>query len=949
MRKNIFVAVLFCLSFLHPIYAQDTGVKKLTNGVTVTLNNQATAAAQSITLHVVSDKIIRVTSAPAGAAAPYKSLMVPELPTTNVAWEMVQGNGKVTVKTASLQAHLDLLNGQVSFTDGAGKPIVSELKRDASSFIADSYSGDTFYKIKQGFEVGDTEGFYGLGQHQNGVMNYRGHQVDLSQYNTDVAIPFVVSSNNYGILWDNYSITKVGDIRKLKPLAGLKLYSKSGDAGWLTASYADRKTGKEIKSRAESDIDYSFLKDMKNFPDSFKLADGKVRWEGAIESPYSGLHTFLFKYAGYIKVWIDGKLQSDRWRQPWNAGAIELQVTLQEKRKYPVVIEWIPDGGESYLSLKWQSPVPEKEENHFSFASEAGDHIDYYLVSGKNLDEVIAGYRLLTGRASIVPKWAMGFWQSRERYKTQDEILSTVKTFREKKIPLDNIVLDWSYWKEDQWGSQEFDEQRFPSPEKMISDLHSQYNTRLMISVWPKFYKGIDTYNDFAKKGWLYTRNVEDGRRDWIGKGYHSTFYDPFNPEARVGFWNLLNDKLYKKGIDAWWLDATEPDIHSNLDIETRKTIYSPSLGSGTRYFNAFPLMNAKGIYEGQRKTNPEDRVFILTRSAYGGLQRYAAVTWSGDISSRWHDMRDQISAGINFSMSGLPYWTMDIGGFSVERRFENARGEDLDEWREMNARWYQFGAFTPIFRVHGQFPYREIYNIAPEGHPAYNSMLYYNKLRYRLMPYIYSLAGQAYHQHYTIMRGLVMDFAQDEAVKNIDNQFMFGPSLLVNPVSEYKAKSREVYLPGGTGWYDLYSGAYLRGGQKITASAPYERMPLFVKEGSILPFGPELQYTDEKPADPVRLYIYTGKDASFTLYEDEGTNYNYENKAFSNIPISYNEKNKTLTMGQREGSFKGMLQNRTFEIFVVGPRSKRPLSFDSPAKQKLSYSGQAISVKVNN
>ena len=948
MHRNIFVAILFCLSSSVFVSGQNVDVNKLRDGIAITLNGKTAVVGQTITLKVISDNIIRITSAPLGAPVASKSLMVPDvLPKESATWDLIQSPSHITLKTRFMQAVVELQSGKVSFADAAGKPIVAELERDASTFVADSHSGDKFYKIRQGFEVGDTEGFYGLGQHQNGVMNYRGHQVDLLQYNTDVAIPFVVSTNNYGILWDNYSITKVGDIRRFRPLTGLKLYSKSGEVGWLTATYSDLKNSREAIVRAESDIDYSYLQDLKNFPDSFKLINGKVRWEGAIESPYSGVHSFLFKYAGYIKIWIDGKLQADRWRQPWNAGAIELQISLQEKRKYPMVIEWIPDGGESYLSLKWQSPISEKEKNHFSFSSEAGDHIDYYVVAGKDLDEVIAGYRLLTGRASIVPKWAMGFWQSRERYKTQEEILNTVKTFRDKKIPLDNIVLDWSYWKEDQWGSQEFDERRFPSAEKMISDLHDKYNARLMISVWPKFYRGTDAYNDFAKKGWLYTRNVEDGRRDWIGKGYKSTFYDPFNPEARVGFWNLLNDKLYKKGIDAWWLDATEPDIHSNLSVETRKTIFTPSLGSGARYFNAFPLLNAKGIYEGQRKENPEDRVFILTRSAYGGTQRYATVTWSGDISSRWHDMRDQISAGVNFSMSGLPYWTMDIGGFSVERRFENAKGEDLNEWREMNARWYQFGAFTPIFRVHGQFPFREIYNIAPEGHPAYNSMLYYNRLRYRLMPYIYSLAGHAYHQHYTMMRGLVMDFSQDDAVKNIDNQYMFGPSLLINPVSEYKAKSREVYLPKGNGWYDLYSGNYLKGGQRIVADAPYERMPLFVKEGSILPFGPELQYASEKPADPIRLYVYTGGDASFTLYEDEGTNYNYEKNAFSNIPITYNEKDKTLTIGQREGSFKGMLQHRTFEVFVVTPRAKRSLSFDSAPKQKLSYNGQKVSVRI--
>ncbi|WP_069658733.1 TIM-barrel domain-containing protein [Arcticibacter eurypsychrophilus] len=946
--RSILNVVLFCFSpFI--LSAQEPVVKKLDNGIQVTFQESLSTIKQTVELNVISDKVIHVTSSPTGFGNTYKSLMIADaLPKTATSWEMKQDAEQVVLLTSSINANVSLKTGAVSFTDKTGRPILKELKRDGTTFVSDSYSGDKFYKINQGFGISDSEGFYGLGQHQNGVMNYRGHQVDLSQYNTDVAIPFMVSSANYGILWDNYSITKVGDVRKLQPLSALKLYSKTGQAGWLTATYSSLKQTSAPIVRAESIIDYSFLKDMKNFPDSFKMASGKVRWEGDIESPYTGQHTLLMKYAGYLKIWVDGKLQADRWRQPWNAGAIELELNLVKGKKYPIVMEWIPDGGESYLSFNWQSPIPEEQKNQISFLSEAGDQVDYYFVSGNNIDEVIGGYRLLTGAATLMPKWAMGFWQSRERYKTQDEILNTVKTFRDRKIPLDNIVLDWSYWAQDQWGSQEFDLARFPSAQNMISELHDKYHTKLMISVWPKFYKGVDAYNDFEKKGWLYMRNIEDDRKDWISTGYSGTFYDPFNPQARVGFWSLLNNKLYKKGIDAWWLDATEPDIHSNLDLETRKTLFSPSIGSGVRYFNAFPLQNAKGIYEGQRQTNPKDRVFILTRSAYAGQQRYATATWSGDISSRWHDMKDQIAAGINFSLSGLPYWTMDIGGFSVERRFENAKGADLDEWREMNARWYQFGAFTPIFRVHGQFPYREIFNIAPESHPAYKSMLYYNKLRYRMMPYIYSLAGKAYHENYTIMRGLIMDFGGDAAVKNIADQFMFGPSLLINPVSEYHAKSRTVYLPEGSGWYDLYTGTYNKGGQKIQANAPYERMPLFVKEGSIIPFGPELQYTSEKPADPLRLYIYAGRDASFTLYEDEGTNYNYEKGAFSKIPLNYNEKAKTLTIGNREGSFNGMLQNRTILVFVVRPGKKLPLALDATSKLKINYTGQQVLMKIN-
>src|SRR4051812_12024046 len=310
----------------------------------------------------------------------------------------------------------------------------------------------------------------------------------------------------------------------------------------------------------------------------------------------------------------------------------------------------------------------------------------------------------------------------------------------------------------------------------MIRVIHDQYNGHFMISVWPKFYEGIKAYNDFNNKGWLYKRNIADRQRDWIAQGYVSTFYDAFNTGAQKGFWDLINDKLYKKGVDAWWMDASEPDILSNVTPQKRKEQMTPTaLGAAALYLNAYPMQNAKGIYEGQRLTNPNNRVFILTRSAFAGSQRYAAATWSGDISSRWHDMKLQISAGLNFSMSGIPYWTMDIGGFAVEQRYEHPSDKDREEWRELQTRWYQFGAFVPLFRVHGQFPYREIYNTAPEDHPAYQSMLYYDKLRYRLLPYIYSMAGAAYHDDYTLMRGLVMDFPNDKQALNINDEYLFG------------------------------------------------------------------------------------------------------------------------------------------------------------------------------
>lgn len=920
-------------------------VERTCNGVIVHLYDIPSSRPQSIRLRAITDQMIQVTAAPFRSFSERKSLILSDTLATQANWDIRREKEALILYTDSLEAKISLITGVVTFYDKAGNVLLQEEKRGSDSFTPGVYGGDTFYSIRQGFKSVPGEAYYGLGQHQKGIMNYKGHQVTLLQYNTEVAVPFMVSSRNYGILWDNYSITSAGDTRPLLSLSGLKLYSRDGEEGWLTAGYCYKENpGASVVSRPESDIDYSFLSDMHKFPEDFRLNDGLVTWEGSMESPYEGLHQLHFRYAGYLKVWIGGKLLKDRWRESWNAGDFELEHYFRKGEKYPVKIAWEPGGDQSYLAVNWLPPAPGKLKDIFAFDSEAGDQVDYYFIHGNSMDEVIGGYRRLSGRAPIMPRWAFGFWQSRERYKTQEEVLSTAREFRKREIPIDNIVLDWSYWSEDQWGSQEFEASRFPDPEEMIGRLHD-WNFHFMISVWPKFYEGTEAYRKFYKNDWLYKRNIADGRRDWIGPGYTSTFYDPFYPEARKGFWDLLNNKLYSKGVDAWWMDASEPDIHSNMNLRARKEVMQPAAGSSVRYYNAFPLQNAKGIYEGQRGANPNERVFILTRSSFAGQQRYAAATWSGDIASTWQDMKDQIAAGVNLSMSGIPYWTMDVGGFLVEKRFQDARGEDLEEWRELNARWYQFGAFLPLYRAHGQYPYREIFHIAPEEHPAYESILYYLRLRYRLLPYIYSLAGHTYHDNYTMLRGLAMDFGADTAVLDLNDQFMLGPSLLVNPVCEFQARQREVYLPAGQGWYDLYSGKYLEGGQGISANAPYGRIPVFVKEGSILPCGPALQYTDEKPADTITLFVYAGADAVFRLYEDEGTNYNYEKGAWSEIPVRYDEAGGTLTISKRSGRFKGMLQERTFRVVRVS--REKPAGFPGGGQEikTVHYNGDAVTV----
>jgi alpha-D-xyloside xylohydrolase len=951
MKLRLLLFGLLNIVFVNALLAAPPAYITTPDGVIIFTDPQVTGSSNAIKLEVITDYIIRVIAAPGKEIARTQSLVTVYTKKPGLSWNVIPGKETLTLKTKNISAVVDLKTGAVTFRDREGKKILGEKQPLGRHFQPVVFDGKRSFNLTQTFQSTAGDAWYGLGQHQDGVINYKGQQVTFFQNNTEVAIPFLVSNKNYGILWDNYSLTRAGDVRELNPLSSFQLFSKKDEPGWLTASYANdkRKPQDVLIEKAEGNINMEFLGDSKlQLPEAFTPVTGVVTWEGKLASYLSGVHQFRFTFGGSLKVWLDGKLVLDHWRKAWNPAPVLLPVNFKKGEKTPIRIEWMPEGIESYVSAKWQEPLTPEEQNVFGFSSEAGQQIDYYFIYGNNMDEVIAGYRNLTGKAPIVPKWALGFWQSRERYKTQNEILSTVDEFRKRKIPIDNIVLDWSYWKEAAWGSQDFDETRFPSPDSMIDVLHNKYNTRIMISVWPKFYEGIPTYNDFDKNGWLYKRNIADRQRDWIGKGYVSTFYDAFNANARKGFWDLINKKIYSKGIDAWWMDASEPDILSNVSPEKRKLQMSPvASGSAAEYMNAYPLQNAKGIYEGQRSTDTNNRVFLLTRSGFAGSQRYGAAIWSGDIGSTWRDMKNQIAAGINFSMSGLPYWTMDIGGFVVPEKFEKPDAENLEEWRALMTRWSQFGAFVPLFRSHGQFPYREVFNTAPETHPAYQSFLYYDKLRYRLMPYIYSLAGAAYHNDYTMMRGLAMDFAADTAVLNIGDQYMFGPSLLINPVYEYKQTKRELYLPAGAGWYDLYSGKWYAGKQTIMAESPYERMPLFVKAGSILPFGPELQYTAEKPADTITWNVYTGADASFELYEDEGTNYNYEKGAFSLITIKYNEATRIITVGDRKGSFKGMLPKRTFRFNIITPNGAKALVIDAKCDKEVLYEGKKTVIKL--
>ena len=660
-----------------------------------------------------------------------------------------------------------------------------------------------------------------------------------------------------------------------------------------------------------------------------------------------------------MKIYIDGKLVvPERWRTAWNPNSYKFETPIKKGVKTPIRIEWQPDGDVSYCGLRVAAPRSEAEKNQLSIWSEMSPDMDYYFIAGQNLDEVISGYRTLTGKASLYPKWTLGFWQSRERYQSSKDIEDNMKKFRDLHIPVDNIVQDWNYWKLDSWGSHEFEAARYPNPQAMLDSVHAM-NGRFMISVWPKFYDTVKNYKELDSKGWMYHQAIKDDIHDWLG--FRGSFYDAYSDGARKMFWRQMDENLYTKykfGIDAWWMDASEPNVRDCTPMWYRKALSGPTaLGTSTEYFNAYSIVNADAIYNGQRSVNPNQRVFLLTRSGFAGEQRYSTATWSGDIATRWEDMRAQMTAGLNYSMAGLPFWGMDQGGFCVENRYVAAQQEfdktgkenaDLKEWRELQARWNQFGCFVPLYRTHGQWPTREVWNIAPADHPAYKTIVAYDKLRYRLMPYLYSMAGMVHFKDYTMMRGLVMDFNGDDNVYDIKDQWMFGPALMACPVGEYQKYSRNVYLPKQKGWYDFYTGKHYAGGQTIVADAPFDKIPVFVPEGSILPVGPEMEWSDQKKAELIDLYVYAGKDGSYTLYEDEGTNYNYEKGKYAMIDFKYNDAQKTITIAARKGAFEGMLQKRRFNIVLVSDNNQQGISLAKAPKGKMvKYAGKAVTVKL--
>jgi alpha-D-xyloside xylohydrolase len=682
---------------------------------------------------------------------------------------------KVTLATSTLKVVTESETGAVTFSTTAGQQLFRDAKRIMTPHTINgekTYRGETVVEM-----YGSHEAFYGLGQHQAGVWNYRGESVDLSQENTNIAVPLLLSSNGYGIFWNNTSRTR--------------------------------------------------------FNNRF-------------------VHTM-------------------------------------------------------YIS------------------SEVADTIDYYFIYGPEFDKIIAGYRELTGSAPMFGRWAYGFWQCKNRYKSQEEILAVAKKYRDLHLPVDNIVQDWFWW--NRKGEHVFNK-NYPDPKAMVDQLHDEH-FHFMISVWPFFEPGSKEYDEMDRRGFFIDRTK-------VAKPPHHAggmaVYDPTNPEARKYYWNLMDEALFKIGVDAWWLDTTEPETEGQEEnILLGHKLFA---GSGDQYANIFPLETTRAVYEGQRGASEQKRVFILSRSAFAGSQRYGVTAWSGDVLSDWLSFKRQIPAGLNFSLSGLPYWTTDIGGF--------ISGGDLSDpkFRELFVRWFQFGTFSPIFRVHGTRSNPDENELWSYGRES-KILVQYDNLRYRLLPYIYSLAWKVTSESYTPMRPLVMDFRDDVNAQNVGDQFMYGPAFLVNPVTEQGATGRSLYLPQAE-WYDFWTGATTEGGKFADVPAPLDRMPLYVRAGSIIPMGPEEEYSSQKPADPIELRVYPGADGEFTLYEDEGDTYNYEKGNYATIPIRWNDRAHKLTIGERKGSFPGMVVNRTFNVVVVGENHGAGVEPSGVPDRAVQYSGKA-------
>ncbi|MBC7890302.1 MAG: glycoside hydrolase family 31 protein [Ferruginibacter sp.] len=757
--------------------------------------------AGKMNIYLLKDDIVEVKYTSLGNLPEKKSLVVLPVRLHLENYTVTESGNQIVIATAKLKIKIDRATQAITYSDLQGKIILAEADKNNKLMADTTVAGIKTYKCATSFKSPKDEALFGLGCHplDSLSINYKGRNQDMAIKYLTGAIPVMLSTRGYGLLWDNYAESK-----------------------------------------------------------------------------------FFGSEAG---------------------------------------------------------------NTQFSYVSESGKMIDYYFFYGPSFDRIIDGYRMITGKAPMYPKWAFGLFQSQDRYKKQDEVISVKDNYRKNHIPVDVIVQDWYYWYPLPIGSHVMIPSGYSNPKRMVDELHKA-NIHGMISIWPCFGTGTNNFDALKAAG-----NLTDITWDNFTTHTRDTYYDAHSPKAREMYWQQARDSLVKRfGWDGWWVDQCEPDTEDPND--RKKSMFAT--GQGIDYFNSYSLVHTTGIYEKWRRDIPKKRIYLLARQAFAGQQRNAATLWSSDITTTFASYKNQVPQAINACVSGIPYWTSDIGGYLSRVSPEGVPDWSKPDFRELFTRWFQFGTFSPIFRIHGKGE-RALFSNNWDA-PTKAILLKYDNLRYRLLPYIYSLSAKVTTGNYTIMRSLAFDFRSDPAVYSIPDQYMFGPAFLVNPVTaqlyslpdaDKLAKARSVYLPKTTGWYDFWTGKKLDGGQTITASAPIETMPLYIRAGSIVPMGPLMEYATEKPADKMELRIYPGADGTFTLYEDANDTYNYEKGESATFSFNWNDKKKELFISARKGSFPGMLQSRTFNIVIV--QENKGTGVDAPVKfdKTVQYDGKAITVKM--
>lgn len=845
-----------CMSDDARLDAGAQTIKRDPSGITLQLPNE------TLRIGVCSERVIHVEASPTND---FPKPVVPVLvrPCGAAPFTVSSNASTVFIKTSKLKIEIERQKGSVRFLTSTGLPVLSE-QPDGGRTIAPATADSTHeYRVRQDFRLTPGEAIYGLGQRQEGFLNLRDIPVRLLQANTNIAIPFLVSTNGYGLLWNNAALTDFNPTTQPIQLdangTGTFKTGAEGEYGFLLSGNSRGKLQLSVNDEKVIDIQ---------------------------------------------NMWM-----------PWSASG---KIHLEANTTYPVKAE---TGGDTELSVRTPS-------ESMAFQSEVGRAVDYYFIFGPEPNQVIAQYREFTGAAPMLPRWAYGFWQCRERYSSQQQILDTAADFRARKIPVDALVQDWQYWGKYGWNAMRFDESAYPDPAKMMDELHRQ-DLHLVISVWAKFGSETQVDHDFVNAHLVLTNNASTGEPGEAKE--KENWADLFNPSAQKLYWSEMNRNLFSLGLDGWWLDASEPEGDPLKNDETY-------LGPGKMVRNAFPLFETSAVYDGQRATNENKRVVILSRSAYAGQQRNGSISWSGDISANWDTLRSQIPAGLSFAMSGFPYWTTDIGGF-----FRPADQYTSTDYHELLIRWFEFGTFCPIFRIHGYQSETEMWKYGPE---VEKDLREFDGLRYRLMPYIYSAAWGVTSRGGTVMQALPFVYPREPALREVDDEFLFGDSLLVSPVTQPNVTTRSVVLPAGDDWVDFWTGQMYRGGNTIEAEAPLSRIPILVKAGSIIPMGPVLQSTAETE-DPLEIRIYGGKDADFELYEDGGDGYAYENGARATIHMHWDNLKKSFSIGNRSGDFPGMHRDRTLDLVLVTRDHGVAIDPESAFDRKVEYDGKPMTVNL--